>query len=49
VPKLIERYLDPTRNDKSPQLTTANGAFGAMTNVQSGNYPLAAGVLKEIF
>ena len=27
----------------------ANGPFGAMTNVQSNDYPLAAHVLKEIF
>jgi hypothetical protein len=27
----------------------ANGPFGAMTNVQSNDYPLAARVLKEIF
>ncbi len=27
----------------------ANGPFGAMTNVQSDNYPLTARVLKEIF
>jgi hypothetical protein len=49
APELIKQYLDPTRNDKSLQLTMANGKFGAMTNVQSDNYPLAACVLKEIF
>ncbi len=49
VPELINRYLDPTRNDKSLQLAMANCPFGAMTNVQSDNYPLAACVLKEIF
>jgi hypothetical protein len=49
APKLIKQYLDPTRNDKSLQLAMANGPFGAMTNVQSNNYPLAAHVLKEIF
>ena len=27
----------------------ANSPFGAMTNVQSDNYPLAARVFKEIF
>jgi hypothetical protein len=27
----------------------ANGTFGAMTNVQSNDYPTAACVLKEIF
>ena len=49
APELIKQYLDPTRNAKSLQLAMANGPFGAMTNVQSDNYPLAARVLKEIF
>jgi hypothetical protein len=49
APKLIKRYLDPTKNDKSLQLAMANGPFGAMTNVQSNDYSLAACVLKEIF
>ena len=49
APELIKQYLDPTRNNKSLQLTMANGPFGAMTNVQSDDYPLAARVLKEIF
>jgi hypothetical protein len=49
APELIKRYLDPTRNDKSLQLAMANGPFGAMTNVQSDDYPLAACILKEIF
>ena len=37
------------KNDKSLQLAMANGPFGAMTNVQSYDYPLIAHVLKEIF
>jgi hypothetical protein len=49
APELIKQYLDPTRNDRSLQLAMTNGPFGAMTNVQSDNYPLAACVLKEIF
>jgi hypothetical protein len=49
APKMIERYLDPARNDKSLQLAMVNGPFRAMTNVQSDDYPLAARVLKEIF
>ena len=40
APKLIKQYLDPTRNNKPLQLTMANGPFGAMTNVQSNDYPL---------
>jgi hypothetical protein len=49
VPESIKRYLDPTRNNKSLQLVMANGPFGAMTNVQSDDYPVAARALKEIF
>jgi hypothetical protein len=45
VPELIKRYLDPTRNDKSLQLALANGPFGAMTNVQFDDYPVAARTL----
>jgi hypothetical protein len=48
-PDKIKRYLDPTRNDKSLQLALANGPFGAMTNVQSDDYPVAACTLKKIF
>ena len=47
--KMTKRYLDPARNGKSLQLAMANGPFGAMTNVQSDDYPLATRVLKEIF
>ena len=46
APELIKQYLDPTRNDKSLQLAMANGPFGAMTNVQSDDYLLAACVLN---
>jgi hypothetical protein len=49
APELIKRYLDPTRNDKSLQLAMANGPFGAMTNMQSEDYQIAACALKEIF
>jgi hypothetical protein len=49
APELINRYLDPTRNNKFIQLAMANGPFGAMTNVQSDDYPIAAHALKEIF
>jgi hypothetical protein len=48
-PDMIKRYLDPTRNDKSLQLALANGPFGAMTNMQSDDYPVAARALKAIF
>jgi hypothetical protein len=48
APELIKRYLDPIRNGKSLQLAMANSPFGAMTNVQSDNYPIAARALKEI-
>ncbi len=49
APELMKQYLIPTRNDKSLQLALANGPFGAMTNVQSDDYPVAASVLKAIF
>jgi hypothetical protein len=48
APEPIKQYLDPTRNDKSLQLALANGPFGAMTNVQSDDNPVAACALKEI-
>jgi hypothetical protein len=49
APESIKQYLDPTRNNKSLQLAMTNGPFGAMTNVQSEDYPVAACALKEIF
>ncbi len=49
APESFKQYLDRTRNNKSLQLAMANGTFGAMTNVQSDNYPIAAHTLKEIF
>ncbi len=49
APESIKQYLDPTRKDESLQLTMANCSFGAMTNVQSDDYPVAARALKEIF
>jgi hypothetical protein len=49
APESIKWYLDPTRNGKSLQLAMANGPFGAMTNVQSKDYPVAAHALKKIF
>ena len=48
-PKKIKQYLNPTRDVKSLQLAMANGPFGAMTHVQSNNYPVAARVLKNFF
>ncbi len=45
----IRKYLDPTRDVKSLPLATSNGPFGAMTLVQSDNYPDAAHVIKDIF
>jgi hypothetical protein len=46
-PEKIKQYLNPTRDDKSLQLATANGPFGAMTLTQTNDYPVAAHVLKE--
>jgi hypothetical protein len=48
-PKKIKQYLGPSRDDKSLQLAMVNSLFGAMSHVQSDNYPAAACVLKENF
>ncbi len=45
----IKKYFDPNRDAKSLPLATWNGPFGAMTLVQSDNYPVAAHVIKDLF
>jgi hypothetical protein len=45
----IKKYFDPNRDAKSLPLTTSNGPFGAMTLVQSDDYPVAARVIKDLF
>jgi hypothetical protein len=45
----IKKYFDPNQDAKSLPLATSNGPFGAMTLVQSDNYPVAACVIKDSF
>jgi hypothetical protein len=49
TPESIKKYRDPTWEDKSLPLATANSPFGAMTLVQLDNYPVAAHVIKDLF
>jgi hypothetical protein len=44
-PESIKKYLHPTRDAKSLPLATSNGSSGAMTLVQSDDYPVAACVV----
>jgi hypothetical protein len=45
----IKKYFNPNWDAKSLPLATSNGPFGAMTLVQSDNYPVAARVIKDLF
>jgi hypothetical protein len=49
TPKSIKKHFDPNRDAKSLPLATSNGPFGAMTLVQSDDYPVAARVIKDLF
>jgi hypothetical protein len=49
IPEPIKKYLDPTRDAKSFPLAMSNGPVGAMTLVQSDDYPVAACVFKDLF
>jgi hypothetical protein len=44
----IKKYLNPTWDAKFPPLATSNGPFGAMTLVQSDDYPVAACFIKDL-
>jgi hypothetical protein len=48
TPESIKKYLDPTWDAKSLPLATSNGPFGAMTLVQSDNYPVTARIIKDL-
>jgi hypothetical protein len=48
-PESIKKEFDPNRDAKSLPLATSNGPFGAMTLVQSDDYPVAAHVIKDLF
>ncbi len=45
----IKKHFDPNRDAKSLPLATSNGPFGAMTLVQSDDYPVTAHVIKDLF
>jgi hypothetical protein len=49
TPESIKKHFGPNRDAKSLPLTTSNGPFGAMTLVQSDDYPIAAHVIKDLF
>ena len=44
----IKKHFDPNRDAKALSLFTSNGPFGAMTLVQSDDYPVAARVIKDL-
>ncbi len=45
----IKKHFDPNRDAKSLPLATSNSPFGALTLVQSDDYPVAACVIKDLF
>ncbi len=45
----IKKYFDPNQDAKSLPLVTSNDPFGAMTLVQSDDYPVATRVIKDLF
>jgi hypothetical protein len=47
TPESIKKYLDPTWDAKSLPLATLNSPFGAITLVQSDNYPVTAQIIKD--
>ncbi len=48
-PESIKRHFDPNQDAKFLPLATSNGPFGALTLVQSDDYPVAACVIKDLF
>ncbi len=48
-PGSIKKYFNPNWDAKSLPLATSNGPFGAMTLVQSEDYPVTARVIKDLF
>ncbi len=49
TPESIKEHFDPNRDARSVTLATSNNPFGAMTLVQSEDYPVAARVIKDLF
>jgi hypothetical protein len=45
----IKKHFDPNQDAKSLPLATSNGPYGAMTLVQSDNYPVTARIIKDLF
>jgi hypothetical protein len=45
----IKKHFDPNWDAKSLPLATSNGPCGAMTLVQSDDFPVAARVIKDLF
>jgi hypothetical protein len=45
----IKKHFNPNREAKSLPLATSNSPFGAMTLVQSDDYPVAARFIKNLF
>ncbi len=49
TPESIKKHFDPNQDAKSLPLATSNSPVGAMTLVQSDDYPVAAHVTKDSF
>ena len=49
TPESIKKHFDRNRDAKYLPLATSNDPFGAMTLVQSDDYPVAAHVIKDLF
>ncbi len=49
TPESIKKHFNPNWDAKSLPLATSNSPFGAMTLVQSDDYPVAAHVIKDLF
>jgi hypothetical protein len=49
TPESIKKHFDPNRDAKSLPRATSNDPLGAMTLVQSDNYPVEAHVIKDLF
>jgi hypothetical protein len=49
TPESIKKHFNPNQDAKSLPLATSNSPFGAMTLVQSDDYPVAAHVIKDLF
>jgi hypothetical protein len=49
TPESIKKHFNPNRDAKSLPLATSNSPFGAMTMIQSDDYPVAAHVIKDLF